>query len=196
MVVSRGDLLTTTAAADRDRSVPPGAELLCAFANTLDVDEGGSDALTDPDALTHWLRDHGLLDKHDRASTSDLALAVAFRSGLRQAMIQHHDKSDAPLAGLDEIAAQLPLRLVFEGTRPRLVPAVEGGSAGVARLLVAVANAGADKVWGRLKLCAASDCAWAFYDTSKNRSRQWCSMGVCGNRQKTRAYRARQRAKD
>jgi predicted RNA-binding Zn ribbon-like protein len=34
----------------------------------------------------------------------------------------------------------------------------------------------------------------AFHDTSKNQSRQWCSMRVCGNRQKTRAYRRRQQA--
>ncbi|MEQ7005160.1 CGNR zinc finger domain-containing protein [Actinopolymorpha sp. B17G11] len=187
--------MTTTTAADRDRGVPPVAELLCAFANTLDVD-AGTDDLGDPAALTGWLTARGLVDGDVRASASDLALATAIRSGLRQAMVQHHDRSDAALAGLDEVAARLPLRLGFVGTRPRLVPAVEGGSAGVARLLVAVANAEADGIWARLKVCAASDCAWAFYDTSKNRSRHWCSMGVCGNRQKTRAYRARQRAKD
>ena len=45
------------------------------------------------------------------------------------------------------------------------------------------------------QVCVADDCQWAFYDTSKNRSRHWCSMGVCGNRQKTRTYRARQRAR-
>jgi predicted RNA-binding Zn ribbon-like protein len=185
----------TTGGPARAAATPAAAELLCAFANTLDVDEG-ADALPHPEALTDWLRGHGLLDRRHGASASDLALALAFRSGLRQAMIQHHDRSDAPLSGIDEVAARLPLRLEFEGTNPRLVPAVEGGTAGVARLLVAVANAAADQIWGRLKLCAASDCAWAFYDTSKNRSRQWCSMGVCGNRQKTRAYRARQRTKE
>ncbi|MGH2778535.1 MAG: CGNR zinc finger domain-containing protein, partial [Actinomycetota bacterium] len=31
----------------------------------------------------------------------------------------------------------------------------------------------------------------AFYDHSKNRSGKWCTMRVCGNRAKTRAYRER-----
>jgi predicted RNA-binding Zn ribbon-like protein len=51
----------------------------------------------------------------------------------------------------------------------------------------------ADGSWERLKICPADDCHWAFYDASKNRSRTWCNMQVCGNRKKTRAYRARNR---
>ena len=43
----------------------------------------------------------------------------------------------------------------------------------------------------RVKLCFAHDCAWAFYDRSRNGSRTWCEMGVCGNRAKARTYRAR-----
>lgn len=188
--------MTTTQT--RGRATPAHAELLCAFANTLDVDEGGSDVLTNPPALTTWLRERGLVDPHTEASAADLRLAIGLRTGVRQAMTAHHDGvHTAELTGLDEIAARLPLRMVFEGTRPTLVPAAAGGDAtrGLAWLLVAAASAQADDTWGRLKLCAADDCAWAFYDTSKNRSRHWCSMGVCGNRQKTRAYRARQRSK-
>jgi len=52
----------------------------------------------------------------------------------------------------------------------------------------------ADESWNRLKACRLDDCQWAFYDQSKNRSRTWCSMKVCGNRAKARAYRERQRA--
>jgi predicted RNA-binding Zn ribbon-like protein len=43
--------------------------------------------------------------------------------------------------------------------------------------------------WPRLKACR--NCKWAFYDFSKNRSASWCSMQLCGNRLKTRAYRRR-----
>jgi predicted RNA-binding Zn ribbon-like protein len=57
----------------------------------------------------------------------------------------------------------------------------------------AVATTAADGHWSRLKACPADDCRWAFYDVSRNRSRTWCSMDSCGNRTKTRAYRARQR---
>jgi predicted RNA-binding Zn ribbon-like protein len=45
--------------------------------------------------------------------------------------------------------------------------------------------------WGRLKLCPADDCRWAFYDRSRNRSRVWCDMADCGNLAKVRGYRAR-----
>jgi predicted RNA-binding Zn ribbon-like protein len=41
--------------------------------------------------------------------------------------------------------------------------------------------------------CGASDCLWLFLDTSKNRSRQWCSMQSCGNREKARRHYQRLR---
>jgi len=41
--------------------------------------------------------------------------------------------------------------------------------------------------------CGADDCRWLFVDTSKNRSRQWCSMTSCGNREKARRHYQRQR---
>jgi predicted RNA-binding Zn ribbon-like protein len=44
---------------------------------------------------------------------------------------------------------------------------------------------------GRIKTCAAPDCGWKFMDQSKNRSRRWCDMAVCGNLAKARQYRAR-----
>ncbi len=34
-------------------------------------------------------------------------------------------------------------------------------------------------------------CGWLFLDTSKNRSRRWCSMATCGGRDKARRYYAR-----
>jgi predicted RNA-binding Zn ribbon-like protein len=46
-----------------------------------------------------------------------------------------------------------------------------------------------DGTWGRLKACR--NCHWSFYDRSPNRSATWCSMQLCGNRTKTRAYRRR-----
>ena len=172
------------------------SELLCAFANTydVDVDAPSPDTIADAAALTRWLRTHDLIGARERADDEDVALARALRSGLRTAMRRHHDGNDtSAVTGLGETAARLPVRVVFEGTRPRLAPAGGGAKAGLARLLVAMADAEADGSWPRLKVCLADECQWAFYDTSKNRSRQWCSMGVCGNRQKTRTYRARRR---
>lgn len=187
-----------TTSPDKGAGTPAYSDLLCAFANTLDVDVDAAvpDALTDAAELTGWLRARDLLDPDERADGGDLDLARALRSGLRTAMLRHHEgEHTSPVTDLDATATRLPLRIVFDGTRPRLTPAVDGARGGLARLLVAVADAQADDAWVRLKICLADDCQWAFYDTSKNRSRRWCSMGVCGNRQKTRTYRARQRAK-
>ena len=41
---------------------------------------------------------------------------------------------------------------------------------------------------GAVRKCAADDCAWLFLDESRNHSRRWCDMTVCGNRQKARRY--------
>ena len=40
----------------------------------------------------------------------------------------------------------------------------------------------------RLRLCAAGNCTWLFVDKTKNRSRRWCEMGTCGNREKSRKH--------
>lgn len=44
----------------------------------------------------------------------------------------------------------------------------------------------------RVRICA--NCAWLFLDTSRNGSRIWCDMAVCGNRQKARRHYRRRRA--
>jgi predicted RNA-binding Zn ribbon-like protein len=45
-----------------------------------------------------------------------------------------------------------------------------------------------------VRKCGADDCAWLFMDTSRNRSRQWCSMQGCGNREKARRHYQRRRS--
>lgn len=45
----------------------------------------------------------------------------------------------------------------------------------------------------RLGICAAADCADVFVDTSRNRSRRYCSE-TCSSRTTVSAYRARRRA--
>ena len=59
-------------------------------------------------------------------------------------------------------------------------------------LLWEVARAAGDLLTSRdlkkLRECAGEGCAWMFLDTSRNRSRRWCSMAVCGNRAKARRH--------
>ena len=48
----------------------------------------------------------------------------------------------------------------------------------------------------RLRQCPPADggCGWLFVDTTKNRSRRWCSMADCGSRSKTRRQAAKRKA--
>lgn len=40
----------------------------------------------------------------------------------------------------------------------------------------------------QLRECAGAGCGWLFVDTSRNKSRRWCMMGICGNRAKARRH--------
>ena len=41
-----------------------------------------------------------------------------------------------------------------------------------------------------LRECGDPGCRWLFLDTSKNHTRRWCDMKVCGNRMKARRFKA------
>jgi predicted RNA-binding Zn ribbon-like protein len=43
----------------------------------------------------------------------------------------------------------------------------------------------------QLRCCQSDACRWLFVDTSKNHTRRWCDMKVCGNRMKARRFQAR-----
>jgi predicted RNA-binding Zn ribbon-like protein len=172
-------------------AVPEHTALLRDFANTVDVSER-IDTLTTPTEVTRWLHARGLLPRDVRADDADVALARDLREAVRTAFRANHDASTTTAEpALRRLATRLPLGLEVCGGRPRLSPLETGVRGALSRLLVAAADAGADGTWRRLKICAADDCSWAFYDASKNQSRTWCSMQVCGNRMKTRSYRAR-----
>ncbi|WP_067486010.1 CGNR zinc finger domain-containing protein [Actinomadura hibisca] len=178
--------------------VPPGvpgpAPLLRDFVNTLDV-ECDADELATPARLAQWLNARELGPADLTATPGDLATALGLREGLRAAMLDHHGPPLPALPpGLDAALARLPLRVALTEDGPALVPVGTGAAAALARLAAAVVAADAEGSWSRLKVCQEDTCRWAFLDTSKNRSRSWCSMRVCGNRTKTRAYRARRKA--
>ena len=44
----------------------------------------------------------------------------------------------------------------------------------------------------RVRMCEAERCAWLFVDESRNHSRRWCDMKVCGNREKARRHYQRE----
>ncbi|TDE55831.1 zf-CGNR multi-domain protein [Nonomuraea mesophila] len=158
--------------------MPCPAELVRDFVNTYDV-EARADDLSSPAELAVWLRERGLAEPRDRASDDDLHTAIALREALRTAL--RREAAELPALPLTIRAGQ--------GERPGAAPAGGGVRGGLAAIAVAAVTAS----WDRLKVCAEGTCQWAFIDASKNRSRSWCSMRVCGNRTKTRAYRARRK---
>jgi predicted RNA-binding Zn ribbon-like protein len=181
---------TSTRMGAPDRS-DAAQQLIIDFANTLDVDEATDDLVTRAE-LTDFLYDAGALDRRSPASEQDVALARELRAGLRAALALNHDEARAPVAELDRVLARLPMRLRWSDGEPSLEPVDAGVRGGLAQIAVAVTNAHADGTWPRLKICSDDTCQWAYYDASKNRSKNWCGL-TCGNKAKTRAYRERVR---
>lgn len=175
-----------------DRPVAPGElELVRAFLNTIDV-EDGSDRLDSPGPAGRWLRDHGLISRGDTITDADLAMLREVRSGLRALAGANngHPASEGELTSLRRHARRCTVNIdVTDG--PKLTPGCSGAEGAAARLLAVVHQAQVEGHWSRLKICPADSCQWAFYDRSKNRSGTWCVMAVCGNRAKARAYRGR-----
>jgi predicted RNA-binding Zn ribbon-like protein len=174
-------------------AVPGELELVRAFVNTVDL-ETGEDDLATPAALAAWLGANGLLGQGARARRADLQQAVVVREALRSLLVANNGGKANPGAAalLDAAARSARLAVRFGSDGAAVLEPRAGGVAGaVGRLLAIVAGSMADGTWSRLKACRAENCRWAFYDHARNRSRTWCSMAVCGNRMKARAYRAR-----
>ena len=173
-------------------AAPGDLALIQRFVNTADR-EAGTDDLARPGGLAAWLRDAGLAPAGERFDEAARERVVAVREALRALLLANHGAPPDPraIAALDG-AGRLAVAFHDRG-RTRLVPGDGGVDGVVGALLAIVARAQADGTWPRLKACPADTCGWAFYDRSRNRSRTWCAMRVCGNRAKARSYRARQR---
>jgi predicted RNA-binding Zn ribbon-like protein len=165
------------------------------FVNTLDLEEGRDDLRT-PENLRSWLGERGLLDSDAVVTLYDLERGRMLRESLRDLLLANNRSrvDQVAVAHLNEVGdlAELRLRFLPDGTA-RLRPLGGGVNAALGELLAIAYSAMGDGSWSRLKACPESRCRWAFYDSSKNRSRRWCTMTECGNRAKGRRYRARHR---
>jgi len=179
-----------------EKRAPGELELVRQFVNTFDL-EDGDEKLATTEALTEWLDEHGL-DPDPRPTAPDLDRAVRVREALRGFLLANNGRP-LPAGAAEELesaADRVSVRLdVAADGRVSLRPGGGGADGLIARLLGIVARAQIEGTWARLKACPDETCAWAFYDESRNSSRTWCSMGVCGNRAKTRRYRSKTRAR-
>ncbi len=173
-----------------EKPAPMPLMLVQAFLNTLDLEEG-TDLFDDVGAARAWLEDSGLLSRGAEMTEADLAFAREVRESIRGLL--SHDASR--LGPLRELADSHGARLaVGAGGVLSLESARTGSLAdGLFELLLIIRASQADGTWNRLKACANPDCAWIFYDRSRNQQGNWCEMAVCGNRFKNRNLRARRR---
>jgi predicted RNA-binding Zn ribbon-like protein len=178
-----------------DRAPAPGRlRLVQRFVNTNDL-ETGPDRLPDAIALGAWLREAGLLDEAATVTGEDHERAIVLREAIRDLVAAHaglpHDPGAAGV--VNEAARRAGLRPVLDDpVSMRLEPSAPGVDGALGHVVAAIHESIADGTWSRLKACERDVCRWAFYDRSKNQSGHWCSMSVCGSREKNRrAYRRR-----
>jgi len=149
----------------------PDVALVLDFLNTVDV-EDGTDLLRSRKQWQDWATERDL----SAGSTAD---ARQVRETMRAAAGDPEARPGTGRAGAS-------VRVEWTSGAPALV-----ADSAVGAVLAASARLGVLGRWERIKICPADECRWAFYDHSRNHSRTWCSMQVCGNREKARAWRRR-----
>jgi predicted RNA-binding Zn ribbon-like protein len=158
---------------DVPKAAPEPLRQVQQFVNSVDLEH-------ELDWLPDWLEERGL--------SGELERARALREALRALVLANNGAAldEAALGLVNDAAARLPLQLGNDGRLQ--VGAARDALDGVVAIAL---GAMLDGSWPRLKACR--NCCWSFYDYSPNRSATWCSMQLCGNRKKTRAYRKRRR---
>jgi hypothetical protein len=146
--------------------------LVLDFLNTTDIERRSDELATEAGWLA-WTSSRQLRE-------SNISHARAIRDALRGSLGD---------PGLNPVELAEPLRVSLVGGLPTLIGLDAVGSVLAAAVRLAVLGE-----WERFKICPVDTCHWAFFDRSRNRSRTWCSMQVCGNREKARAWRERARA--
>jgi predicted RNA-binding Zn ribbon-like protein len=175
---------------------PRGTFVLVAGRPALDLCNtrlGGNDLLAGPEDLRRWFVEAGMAEAAPAVTHRELERTRALRDGLRPALLASDGPRVAALA--EDWLGEAPGRLCVEQDtlQPRFTP----GAATSCCLLVAAVLDALDLVRetpGRVRECASERCPVVYLDTSRNRSRRWCSMERCGARAKASAYYRRHRA--
>lgn len=167
--------------------------------NTRPLDPSGApvDLIATPAAFAAWTR-AAELPVAAPASSEAWAAEHATVTGLRDALRDLFETArqrralDGPaLASVERVldAAKLRLGLDAGDGGLRLVEHLEAGPSGA--IAVDFARFICDFEPERLKHCANPACSMVFYDVGKNNRRRWCTMSLCGNRDKVTRFRRR-----
>ncbi|MEU8518109.1 CGNR zinc finger domain-containing protein [Streptomyces sp. NBC_01216] len=149
------------------------------------------DLLTDEAGLTVWLRANGL---HERftADPATLRHTLAARDAL--AALVDRPGDPAATARVDAVLGHGRIRATLTtegpGEEVEFRDPTRGPGWTAARNYLDLLRTAPD----RIRACAHDACILHFFDTSRNGTRRWCSMAVCGNRAKASRHHAR--AKD
>jgi hypothetical protein len=184
---------------DTDTSAPAPGELELVRSFLSLHDHLGTDPMSLPPShtsLREFFVERGLIGPDEPMAEKELRSAF----GVHQALHRKVEAGTGPaptaakLAVMDQAAREARFELHFGSDGPpRIQPTASGLAGAVGRILAAAFLAELDGSWERLKECSDETCTGVFYDRSKNHSGKWCSMRSCGNRNKVRAWRARQR---
>ena len=184
-----------TATGDATRLGPgPALERMIGFVNTNEP-QIAQDQFRDPDQTRDWLVAQGC--KVGQLNHDDWAAIIAFREGVRAAAAANngYDLDPDAVAAMHHAIDRLGFTVQATADAHLEVAASTPAGRALAPLAGALMDAQADRSWTRVKACARDTCRWLFYDTTRNRSRTWCTNSTCGSREKAkRAYR-RQLAK-
>ena len=178
---------------------PGSLALVQAYINSFfDLEsEWGADLFATPDGLANWFADRELLPAGTTLRARDRTRAIAVREGLRGLAAGNNDASPdvaaASLADVNRAAAGARVEVLLEADRPRFAATGTGLDRALGVVLAITGTAMLDGTWQRLKTCPGHHCGWAFYDHSRNQTGRWCSMAVCGGREKARAHYRRRR---
>ena len=177
----------------------PGLDLV----NTQAVDGRGDPVDLVPDflALVDWAEAAELIDVdlagRCRAATARqqrtvLAWFRTLRAALR-AVLERIGDEPALGRALDAVVGDVPVQLGYRLSQsaddPPIVTARPIEQLRLALAMTALDATRLDRA--RLHRCANRRCILLYYDTTKNRSRRWCDMAVCGNRAKASAHHRR-----
>lgn len=176
-----------------------GTVLATSFTGTLSERHGDAvERIPTPQRLVDWLVVNGLAV--DSCTPAQLDLAKELRESIHAAATAAATQAALPASAVDVInnrsaQGRAVAVLTPEGQRVwRLSSAsrVEDGLGVIAADAISIISGERD---GRLALCASPTCRAVFFDTSQSRTRRWCDMNTCGNRQKKARFNAGHRRK-
>lgn len=173
-----------------------GAPWLDLANSSFSLDGQAFDFLSDNASFTRWSEAAGFAVESRKLDFERLA-ALRLRGLVRAifATLTARDTLSADQIGqlndlLNNRTIRERLRLADDGTELDLCDQVDGPEVAT-RLASDLAHFLDDHEPDRLKSCDSPTCTMVFYDRGKNNRRRWCTMSICGNRDKVSNYRAR-----